>query len=71
MKRILETIFVNMDNVCSITQENVTDIAYTKKQANENKQEISKISNRLWFIIVLIASTLGTSGANLLIGLMK
>ena len=71
MKRILETIFVNMDNVCSITQENVTDIAYTKKQANENKQEISKISNRLWFIIVLLASTLGTSGANLLIGLMK
>ena len=61
----------NMDNVCSITQENVTDIAYTKKQANENKQEISKISNRLWFIIVLLASTLGTSGANLLIGLMK
>ena len=55
MKRILETIFVTMENVCSVTQDNSNDIAYIKKQAIDNKDNITGLNNRLWIIIIGIS----------------
>jgi len=71
-KQVLNgSIVVTDENVCSIVQDNYHDIINTKKQVMDNKEDISRISNRLWLIIVLLASTLRTSGANLLMGMMK
>jgi len=58
-KILNESISVTAENVCPIVEQ-------MGEQVKENKTKIEKIDTKLWLIIVLIASTLGTSVIDLL-----
>jgi len=58
-KILNESLSVTQANVCPIVEQ-------MHEQVKENKTKIEKIDTKLWLIIVLIASTLGTSVIDLL-----
>ena len=58
-KSLNENMVITNENIFPIVEQNC-------EQIKENKKKIDKIDLKLWLIIVLIASTLGTNVINLI-----